>query len=138
MDCLLSLGRSEECLKMIEAELKRAPPTPQLHLMHAKLNIFFEKVQNSEKNFVSFFTFLVTFFDDQQRREVYESLLQVLELDPAHQEAIELKQRQEAEARQLQDQAVKFLLLGQRDGALNKISAAIECDPCPAEFHILR
>ena len=62
----------------------------------------------------------------------------MLELDPAHQEAIELKSQRESKARKLQDQAVKFLLLGQRDGALNKISTAIECDPRPAEFHILR
>ena len=33
---------------------------------------------------------------------------------------------------------MKFLLLGQREGALNKISTAIECDPSPAEFHVLR
>ena len=64
--------------------------------------------------------------------------MRALELDPAHQEAIQLKREREREAGQLRDQAVKFLLLGQREGALNKISTAIECDPSPAEFHVLR
>ena len=64
--------------------------------------------------------------------------MRVLELDPAHQEAMQLKRQREGVARRLQDQATKFLLLGQREGALSKISAAIECDPKPAEFHVLR
>jgi tetratricopeptide (TPR) repeat protein len=100
---------------MVETELEMGPPTPQLHLMHAKISLLFEK-----------------------NGEAYQSIVRALELDPAHQEAIQLKSQREAEARKLQDQAVKFLLLGQRDGALNKISTAIECDPRPAEFHILR
>ena len=55
MECLLSLGRSEECLEMIRAEIARAPPTPRLHLMHAKLNLLFEKVKKYHTKYSSNF-----------------------------------------------------------------------------------
>ena len=47
MDCLLCLGRSEECLGMVQEELTRGSPTPQLYLMHAKINLLFEKVNHT-------------------------------------------------------------------------------------------
>ena len=58
MECLLSLGLSEECLEMIRAELARAPPTPRLHLMHAKLNLLFEKVKKYHTKYSSNFLIL--------------------------------------------------------------------------------
>ena len=64
--------------------------------------------------------------------------MQALELDPTHQEAIKMKAKRVAEAKKLRSQAVKFLLLGQRDGAMSKISTAIECDPEEAEYHVLK
>ena len=73
-----------------------------------------------------------------QNAEVYRCLSQALELDPAHQEAIEMKEDRMAEAKKLQSQCVKYLLLGQQSGALRKISTAIECYPEEAEFHVLR
>lgn len=73
-----------------------------------------------------------------QNAEVYETLCQALELDPSNQEALEMKARQLEEARKLRNLAVKYLLLGQREGALSKISVAIDCDPEQAEFHVLK
>lgn len=73
-----------------------------------------------------------------QNAEVYQTLCQALELDPSHQEALEMKARQLEEARRLRSVAVKYLLLGQREGALSKISLAIDCDPEEAEFHVLK
>ena len=69
---------------------------------------------------------------------MYKSLNEVLELDPAHREAIQLKAQRREEGRKLRSQAVKFLLLNQRDGALSKISTAIEYDPEEPEYHVLR
>ena len=49
-----------------------------------------------------------------------------------------MKERCVAEAKRLRSQAVKYLLRGQREGAMSKISTAIECDPEEPEFHVLR
>ena len=58
MDCLLHLGRCEECLKMVETELERGPPTPQLHLMRAKISLLFEKVNLSLTKLFAIFRYL--------------------------------------------------------------------------------
>jgi tetratricopeptide (TPR) repeat protein len=44
LECLLRLGRGEQCLNLVEKELKQGLPTPELHLMHAKISLSFEKV----------------------------------------------------------------------------------------------
>lgn len=49
-----------------------------------------------------------------------------------------MKAGQLKEAKRLQSLAVKYLLLGQREGAMSKISAAIDYDPEQAEFHVLK
>ena len=49
-----------------------------------------------------------------------------------------MKTQLEEEGRRLRSQAVKYSLLGQREGAMKKISAAIESDPEQSEFHVLR
>lgn len=73
-----------------------------------------------------------------QSKDTYQSLMRALELEPAHEEVLEMVKEREREAGKLHGQAVKFLLLGQKDGAYSKISAAIDCDPKPGQFHVLR
>ncbi|NWJ11935.1 TTC16 protein, partial [Crypturellus undulatus] len=113
--CLAALNKFPECLQTLNRDVKEDPRNPDLLVLRAA---FYERFG--------------------QPALCHPDIQRALVLEPQHGAAHALKQRLLRRGREAKAEAVTKALCGDLQGALLKVSFAIENDPSAADLFILR
>ncbi|NWX92813.1 TTC16 protein, partial [Nothoprocta pentlandii] len=113
--CLAALNKFPECLQTLDRDVEEDARNPDLYVLRASFHERFGRLALC-----------------------HQDLARALALEPQHGAAQALKQRLRRRGREAKAEAVSKALSGDLQGALLKISFAVESDPSAADLLILR